>query len=97
MAVNKVDYEVLTTGVSTYGNQAEAINEALNALVTMNGQLQEGWTNQTEDAFIQRFEDEYKHALENVIEAVQSISDYIQSYMQARQDDDAAGAAAVRG
>ena len=83
MAVNKVDYEVLTTGVSTYGNQAEAINEALNALVTMNGQLQEGWTNQTADAFI--------------IEAVQSISDYIQSYMQARQDDDAAGAAAVRG
>ena len=82
MAVNKVDYEVLTTGVSTYGNQAEAINEALNALVTMNGQLQEGWTNQTADAFI---------------EAVQSISDYIQSYMQARQDDDAAGAAAVRG
>ena len=83
MAVNKVDYEVLTTGVSTYGNQAEAINEALNALVTMNGQLQEGWTNQTADAFIQRFEDEYKPALENVIEA--------------RQDDDAAGAAAVRG
>ena len=81
MAVNKVDYEVLTTGVSTYGNQAEAINEALNALVTMNGQLQEGWTNQTADAFIQRFEDEYKPALENVIEAVQSISDYIQSYI----------------
>lgn len=71
--------------------------QALNALVTMNGQLQEGWTNQTADAFIQRFEDEYKPALENVIEAVQSISDYIQSYMQARQDDDAAGAAAVRG
>ena len=35
--------------------------------------------------------------VENVIEAVQNISDYIQSYMQARQDDDAAGAAAVRG
>lgn len=50
-----------------------------------------------QDAFIQRFEDEYKPALENVIEAVQSISDYIQSYMQARQDDDAAGAATVRG
>lgn len=97
MAVNKVDYEVLTTGVSTYGNQAEAINEALNALVTMNGQLQEGWTNQTADAFIQRFEDEYKPALENVIEAVQSISDYIQSYMQARQMMMLQGAAAVRG
>ena len=97
MAVNKVDYEVLATGVSTYGNQAEAINEALTALVNMNGQLQEGWTNQTADAFIQRFTDEYQPALENVIEAVQSIADYIQSYMQARQDDDAAGAAAVRG
>ena len=97
MAVNKVDYEVLTTGVSTYGNQAEAINEALNALVTMNGQLQEGWTNQTADAFIQRFEDEYKPALENVREAVQSISDFIQSYMQNRQADDEQGAAAVRG
>lgn len=97
MAVNKVDYEVLTTGVSTYANQAEAISEALGVLIDMNGQLQEGWTNQTADAFIQRFGDEYQPALENVIEAVQSISDYIQSYMQARQDDDAAGAAAVRG
>ena len=67
MAVNKVDYEVLTTGVSTYGNQAEAISEALNALITMNGQLQEGWTNQTADAFIQRFEDEYKPALETLL------------------------------
>lgn len=97
MAVNKVDYEVLSTGVSIYANQAEAIREALSALISMNGQLQEGWTNQTSDAFIQRFEEEYKPALENISEAVQSISDYIQSYMQARQDDDAAGAAAVRG
>ncbi len=97
MAVNKVDYEVLTDGVGTYANQAEAINEALNALVNMNGQLQQGWTNQTAEAFIERFEEEYKPALENIVEAVQSISDYIQSYMEARQEDDAAGAAAVKG
>lgn len=96
MAVNKVDYEVLTSGVSVYGNQADALDDVLNVLVQMNGQLQDGWTNQTADAFIQRFEDEYKPALENVREAIQSISDYIQSYIQARQDDDAAGAAAVR-
>lgn len=97
MAVNKVDYDVLTTGVKTYGEQADAINDALNALISMNGQLEAGWTNQTASAFLERFEDEYKPALENVRDAVQSISDYIQSYMQARQDDDAAGAAAVRG
>ena len=39
----------------------------------------------------------YKPALENARDAIQSISDFIQSYMQNRQDDDAQGAAAVRG
>jgi len=97
MAINKVDYEVLTTGTSVYGKQAEAISDALNSLITMNDQLKEGWTNLTADAFLERFEDEYKPALENVIEAVQSISDYIQSYMNARQEDDQAGANAVKG
>ena len=79
MAVNKVDYEVLTSGVSVYSNQAGALDDVINSLVQMNGQLQDGWTNQTADAFIQ------------------SISDFIQNYMQNRQDDDAQGAAAVRG
>lgn len=96
MAVNKVDYEVLTSGVSIYGTQSSALDDVLNALVTMNGQLQDGWTNQTADAFIERFTEEYKPALENIRDAIQSISDYINSYMQARQEDDAAGAAAVR-
>ena len=49
------------------------------------------------DAFIERFENEYKPALENARDAIQSISDFIQNYMQNRQDDDAQGAAAVRG
>ena len=44
-----------------------------------------------------RLESEYKPALYKVEEAVQSISDFINSYMQNRQDDDARGAAAVRG
>lgn len=45
MAVNKVDYEVLTSGVSVYANQAEALDEVIQALVKMNGELQGGWTN----------------------------------------------------
>ena len=49
MAVNKVDYEVLTSGVSVYANQAEALDEVIQALVKMNGELQGGWTNQTAD------------------------------------------------
>lgn len=47
MAVNKVDYEVLTSGVSVYSNQAGALDDVINSLVQMNGQLQDGWTNQT--------------------------------------------------
>ena len=94
MAINKVDYDVLTTGVSVYSNQAGAIDDVIKTLVNMNGQLQDGWTNHTADPYIERFESEYKPALYN---AVQSISDFINSYMQNRQDDDARGAAAVRG
>ena len=33
MAVNKVDYEVLTSGVSVYANQAEALDEVIQAFV----------------------------------------------------------------
>jgi len=96
MAINKVDYEVLSTGVSVYRREAGTLDEVLRALVQMNGHLQDGWTNQTADAFIERFESEYKPALENARDAIQSISEFIQNYMQNRQDDDAAGAAAVR-
>lgn len=96
MAVNKVDYEVLEVGVTTYGNNAETLDEVLTSLVNMNSQLQDGWTNQTADAFIERFNDEYKPALENARDAIQSISDYISKYVQNRQDDDAQAAAAIR-
>lgn len=96
MAVNKVDYEVLTSGVSVYSNQAGALDDVINSLVQMNGQLQDGWTNQTADAFIERFENEYKPALENARDAIQSISDFIQNYMQNRQDDDAQGVSSCK-
>ena len=35
MAVNKVDYEVLTSGVSVYSNQAGALDDVINSLVQM--------------------------------------------------------------
>ena len=96
MAINKVDYEVLDTGVTTYGRNAETLDEVINDLVNMNGQLQDGWTNDTADAFIERFNDEYKPALENARDAIQSISEYIAKYVQNRQDDDTQAAAAIR-
>ena len=97
MAINKVDYEVLTTGVSVYHTQAEALDEVLTTLVNMNGQLQDGWTNQTATAFIERFGAEYGPALENARDAIESISVFIQTYMDNKQADDEQGAAAVRG
>ena len=97
MAINKVDYDVLEVGVSVYAQQAEAIDTALTALVRMNGQLQDGWTNLTADTDIGQFESEYKHTLENARDAMQSISDYIRSYMDNRQEDDQQGAARISG
>ena len=44
MAVNKVDYEVLTSGVSVYSNQAGALDDVINSLVQMNGCRMAGQT-----------------------------------------------------
>lgn len=97
MAINKVDYDVLASAVSVYHNQSEAIDATLTALVNMNGQLQDGWTNQTATAFVERFQAEYGPALESARDAIESISVFIQNYMDNKQADDEQGAAAVRG
>lgn len=93
--VNKVDYDVLATGQTVYANQAQALDEVITALVNMNSELQASWTNQTSDAFIERFESEYKIGLQNARDAVQAISDYIAAYSAKVAEDDAASAAAI--
>ena len=93
--VNKVDYDVLENGKSVYANQAQALDDVINALVNMNSELQASWTNQTSDAFIERFESEYKVGLQNARDAVQAISDYIAAYSAKIAEDDSASAAAI--
>lgn len=97
MAINKIDYDVLDTGVSTYSSQASALDDVLTALNNMNSQLQAGWTNKTSEAFISRYEREHKVALEKARDSIQEISDYIAEYMRNRQDEDAQGASAISG
>lgn len=97
MAVNKIDYDVLEQAVSTYSSQASALDDILTTLNSMNEELQAGWTNQTSDAFINRFETEHKVALEKARDSIQEISDYISEYMANRQDEDAQGASAISG
>lgn len=97
MSVNKIDYDVLENGRSVYAQQAQALDDVITALTNMNGQLQEGWTNQTSDAFISRFESDHKIALQSARDAVQSISDYIASYVANRQEEDSASAGSISG
>ena len=95
MSINKIDYEVLTEGKSVYANQAAAIGEVLNAMQQMNSSLADGWTNQTVTAFLDRFDAEYKPAMENIRDAIQSISDYISSYSENEQARDADSASRI--
>jgi len=93
--VNKIDYDVLDAAKTVYANQAEALDEIINTLVNMNAELAEGWTNNTSRAFIERFEGEHKIALEEARDAIQSISEYIVSYVTNRQDEDASSAGSI--
>lgn len=97
MSVNKVDYDVLETATTTYANQAAALDDMINTLVNMNGELQANWTNMTSEAFIQRFEGEHKVALQNARDAIQSISEFISSYLANRQEEDSQSASAISG
>ncbi len=97
MSVNKVDYEVLDQAKAVYADQAAALDALINILVKTNGELQEGWTNQTSDAFIERFEADHKVALQSARDALQEISEYIAQYAANRMDEDQQGAGAIRG
>ena len=88
MTVNKVDYDVLAKGQEVYQKQAEVIGEALAALISMNSELEAGWTNLTASAFLEKFEDVHKPALESAQEALEGIADYISRYSVNRQDED---------
>lgn len=97
MSINKVDYDVLDKAKTVYADQATALDNVITALVAMNGELQDGWTNMTSDAFIERFDSEHKIALQNARDAVQSISEFIVSYLSNRQEEDSQSASAVSG
>ena len=97
MAINKVDYDVLEQASTTYGNEAAAIDDVIRKLDSMNGTLQEGWQNQTAEAFINRYETEHKKALMAARDSINEISQYIKNYRAKAIDNDTEGANAVRG
>ena len=97
MSVNKIDYEVLENSKTVYSNQATALDNIITTLNSTNSELANGWTNQTATAFLERYENEYKVQLQNIRDAIQSISDYIGTYSANRQQEDADSAGAISG
>lgn len=97
MAVNYVDYEVLNTGKTVYANQANAIMDIIDAINRMNSDLQQGWSNETARAFVERISSDHIPKLRKASEAIQEVSDYINTYLANRQSEDSQGASAISG
>lgn len=97
MAINYVDYDVLAKGNSVYSNKANDLQAILSDLLNMNNELSEGWKNDTARAFVERFNNDHKPAIEKVVNALLEISDYINKYSMNRQDEDKQGAGAIYG
>ncbi len=97
MAVNYVDYEVLTQGKTVYANQAAAIMDIVDIINRMNADLQQGWSNETARAFVERISSDHIPKLKQASEAIQEVSDYINTYLANKQSEDMQGASAISG
>ena len=95
MAANYVDYEVLEQAIQVYTREAGTISETISNLDQMTNTLAEGWQNQTSNAFIERYETEYKNALEKMRDSLSEIADYIKRYRENVIDNDVNGANAI--
>lgn len=97
MAVNYIDYDVVSMGKTVYKDQAAAITGVVDAIKNMNDQLRQGWSNETARAFVERIESDHIPKLQNAAAAVQEVSDYINTYLVNKQDEDTQGANAISG
>ena len=95
MSENYVNYEVLENGTSIYGKQAENIVDIMSTITSMNGELEQGFRNETGRAFLERYKTEFEPALQNLSEALASIATYLENYKINKMDEDSAGAAGL--
>ena len=95
MAANYVDYEVLEQAIQVYTREAGTISETISNLDQMTNTLAEGWQNQTSNAFIERYETEYKNALEKMRDSLSEIADYIKRYRENVIENNVNGANAI--
>ena len=97
MAENYIDYDVVMNASNIYKSQAEALANVVQTLTNTNAEMQAGFKNETSNAFIERYESEYKVALEKAGEALQSISDFLKTYVDKRKEEDAGTAGNIAG
>ena len=97
MAENYIDYDVVMNASKTYSSQAEALANVVQTLTSTNAEMQAGFKNETSNAFIERYESEYKVALEKAGEALQSISDFLETYVNNRIAEDEGTAGNIAG
>ena len=97
MAVNFIDYEVLTQGKTEYANQAAAIMDIVEKINRMNADLMQGWSNETARGFVERISSDHIPKLQKASAAIQEVSDYISTYMANRQEEDTQGKNAISG
>ena len=97
MAENYIDYDVVMNASNIYKSQAEALANVVQILTNTNAEMQAGFKNETSNAFIERYESEYKKALEKAGEALQSISDFLKTYVNNRIAEDECTAGGIAG
>ena len=97
MAENIIDYEVVMNASKSYLAQAEVLANVIQTLTATNADLQVGFKNQTSQAFIERYKSEYKVGLEKAQEALQSISDFLTTYVNNRMEEDSITAGGISG
>lgn len=82
MSENRIDYDVLEQTGASYKEKAEEMLNIVNALNTTVNEFQSGVQNETSKAFVEKYEEEYKPALNKAAEALASISDFMTTYRQ---------------
>ncbi len=97
MAENYIDYDVVMNASNIYKSQAEALANVVQTLTNTNAEMQAGFKNETSNAFIERYESEYKVALEKAGEALQSISEFLKTYVDNRIAEDTGTAGNIAG
>nr|WP_294674627.1 WXG100 family type VII secretion target [uncultured Blautia sp.] len=97
MADNYIDYPTVEACSASYSQQAEAIAAVISALDSANDALVQGFRNQTSQAFIERYEAEYKKGLAEAQAALESISQFLNTYMANRMEEDSSTAGSVAG